>query len=352
MKIFICYRYGILGGCASQLVQRLRGMTPEARSQVTIVFGEEHGASPAFDGLCDVRIAKGGAFGSLLDELGPDVVSIIDSPEFVAPSRRRGIPVCFEVHTTVERGLAHFADRDWTADLWLVPSEFSRDMVRRRGFIKEDERLELLPNCLDTAMFMPDGDARRLESPPIVWVGKLDEHKNWRDAVDVMGRVAATRDVQCWVVGGVTAPPQPMRELIGAARRHDLLGRFHWWPQVEYHHMPYLYRTAAASGGCMLITSIAESFGMCAAEALACGLPIVSTPVGAIEEMTDGSGFGALFDHGDIPLAADEVVACLDEPSEQRSEAAERCRGLLKSCDTVAVASKFMDLLSSISSEP
>jgi len=179
-------------------------------------------------------------------------------------------------------------------------------------------------------------------------VGKLDDHKNWRDALEVMGRVNARRESEFWIVGGVTAPQSAQRELVAAARTHGLLGNFHWWPQVEYDRMPHIYRTAAASGGCMLITSIAESFGMCAAEAVACGLPLVSTPVGAVEEMTGGTRFGSIFDHGDLLLAADEVFACLNRPVDERSSDVETCRATLMACEPTAVAADFMASLSSI----
>jgi glycosyltransferase involved in cell wall biosynthesis len=64
---------------------------------------------------------------------------------------------------------------------------------------------------------------------------------------------------------------------------------------------------AAASGGCLLITSQNESFGMTAAEALACRCPVVASRVGALPDLLTGPLAQGLFGLGALDAPAGKL---------------------------------------------
>jgi glycosyltransferase involved in cell wall biosynthesis len=64
----------------------------------------------------------------------------------------------------------------------------------------------------------------------------------------------------------------------------------------------------------LLMTSTTESFCLAAAEAMACGIPVVATWVGGVAEVVGDGETGHLFAVGDHGSASDAVVELLRRP--------------------------------------
>lgn len=90
-----------------------------------------------------------------------------------------------------------------------------------------------------------------------------------------------------------------------------------------------------------------EGYGMVVAEALAHGLPIISTPVGAIPDLVGGEA-GVIVPVGDASALADAMAKALDDPGFRRRLAAGaiRVRDRLHSWETVS--KKMADVLRSV----
>jgi glycosyltransferase involved in cell wall biosynthesis len=90
-----------------------------------------------------------------------------------------------------------------------------------------------------------------------------------------------------------------------------------------------------------------EGYGMVVAEALAHGLPIISTPVGAIPDLVGGDA-GMIVPVGDPRGLADAVAKALDDPGFRRRLAAgaARVRDRLHSWETAS--KKMADVLTSV----
>ena len=65
---------------------------------------------------------------------------------------------------------------------------------------------------------------------------------------------------------------------------------------------------ALESADCMVLPSYAERLPMAILEAMACGLPIISTNVGTIPEVITDGIEGFLIEPGDIEALADRLV--------------------------------------------
>ena len=69
----------------------------------------------------------------------------------------------------------------------------------------------------------------------------------------------------------------------------------------------------------LLMTSLAESFCLAALEAMACGIPVLSTRVGGVPEVVLHGKTGFLFPVGDHPAAVRAAVNLLTDPTRHQA---------------------------------
>jgi L-malate glycosyltransferase len=86
----------------------------------------------------------------------------------------------------------------------------------------------------------------------------------------------------------------------------------------------------------LLMTSVVESFCVAAAEAMACGIPVVAPRVGGLAEVVSDGTTGHLFPVGAHADAADAVVELLARPSlRRRAGNAARRQAVRFACERV-----------------
>lgn len=289
MKLLYAYRYGIVGGVSTQLRLRQEALMG-AGIECRLFFSQDNGLGQVISRSDGIHFGTDVSFGRLVRTEGFDAVVVIDSPELLGPARGplfRRNRVFLDVHTTTATGLAYLDDVDVSALAGvMVPTRHSQGLVQRRV---PKASIDVVPNILDTRVFSPSADSggvRSGDAREFIWVGKLDNHKNWRLAL-VYARLLCDLfgDVTLHVVGGYTAPDERAQEFFRLAYRLGISDRVSWLDRVENTALARLYRQCAASGGAMLVTSRDESFGMAAAEALLCGCPLIANELPVFHEV-------------------------------------------------------------------
>jgi glycosyltransferase involved in cell wall biosynthesis len=146
---------------------------------------------------------------------------------------------------------------------------------------------------------VPDDEWRAgLERPTVVFVGRGDDpRKNARLLLDawplVRDRVPSAR---LTLVGRPPVGPLPA----GVESRGEVAD-----VAVELRR-----------GTLFVLPSLQEGFGIVAAEALACGVPVVSTPCGGPEQLVGDSGGGVVLEGFDPASLAGAVTRLLLAPDE------------------------------------
>ena len=319
MRLLYLYRYGILGGVTTQLANRLAFLTEVAEPH--FAFVEDHGGRTAFGDYPHIHILPTLKEQAELIRAGDfDVVLPIDTPEIFAALRAAEYTgqVVGEVHTTTTNLIYLEKVREERIDAFFTPSAYLAGRIEDEFGYRDRVPCYVAPNCLDTDLFTKAELGVEPERPIVLWIGKLDDHKNWRGFLDV-GRLLVDRFPECELIlaGGETAPEAVAGELFREAERRELAAHFRWLPRVEYGDMPRLYSLTAKSGGVTLSTSKDESFGMTVTESLACGCPAVAAEVGAIPEILDGELASGLYPFFDDEAAARAVCRLLGSPDER-----------------------------------
>jgi N-acetyl-alpha-D-glucosaminyl L-malate synthase BshA len=184
----------------------------------------------------------------------------------------------------------------------------SHDHARlaRHLFALPDSPL-VIPNFIDTTKFKPTPSPHG-GRPRIAHVSNFRGVKDPRSLAHVFLAVRERIDAELWLVGDGPSLPA-LREVVSDAGADGAVRFFGATTDVA---------TILREADLLLMTSVVESFCVAAAEAMACGIPVVAPRVGGLAEVVNDGTTGHLFPVGARAEAVDAVVELLARPSLRR----------------------------------
>jgi glycosyltransferase involved in cell wall biosynthesis len=254
-------------------------------------------------------------YASLRESAGGDVVHSHDSLVGAPLARRARIPTVHTLHNSYT-----WMDGKGAARLSVLVRDVSRFIAvsssvaryARMRFALPEGRIAVVPNGVDVgglAARRPRADAEgtrsRLALAPstvvFLCVGTYEARKGYRALFAAFEKVAAALPNAVLVTAGNTTEPALRGELDGAARRGGYSARVR---MLDYQEIDGLY----ASADVFVLPSVVEGASLSAIEALAFGLPIVLTDVGAARELLATTRAGIL-----VPPAIPDPAVATDE---------------------------------------
>ncbi|MFL6262044.1 MAG: glycosyltransferase family 4 protein [Thermoanaerobaculia bacterium] len=309
MKVLFVYKYLTLGGVEAVLRARLDGLMTSG-IEAHVWFFHDYGGRSIFRGLEDrlrvgpveecLRFARRERF---------DLLSSIDSEEVLpgfagSPGGPRLVMECHSTYlANIEylRGLAAYSPA-----AVFAPSEGHARLVRER--VGEGIPVRAVPNPLRREFIEePPPFPAPPPYPVLAWIGRLDDHKNWRGLVEIaaiLGRRGVEHEV--WIIGKAVEADGPA-ELLKAAREARVLRRLRWFGALPYGRIPVFLDAVRESGGVVISTSRAESFGLTIAEAMARRCAVAAPDQAPFPEFVEPGKTGALFTPGSAESAADRI---------------------------------------------
>jgi glycosyltransferase involved in cell wall biosynthesis len=254
----------------------------------------------------------------------PTVVTVHDLSFFEAPEWHERSKVL-----VFKRAIARAAR---AAAAVVCPSQVTADELAR--WCRVDAELFVAPHGVDTAVFRPDEPRpgadraalnavdRRLADgrPYLLFVGTLEPRKDVPTLVGAFARVAARHpDALLVLAGGAGWGLDAVEEAIAASGVGASILRTGY---VQDETVPALLRSASAA----VYPALYEGFGLPALEALACGVPLVTTSGTAMEEVAGDAA--VLIPPGDLEALAEAIDAELAGGPGGASSEARRRRGL------------------------
>jgi glycosyltransferase involved in cell wall biosynthesis len=212
------------------------------------------------------------------------------------------------------------------ADVVIVPSVFARERLRELGAPLPWERVHVLAPPVRALADGEHRDQRRSAVPAgdpyALVVARLSSEKGIDVAIDACRRAGIAL-----VVAGDGAERQALR-----ARAGD--GEVRFVGRVDDARLAELRAKAALA---LVPSRSAETFGLAAAEAMAAGLPVAASRVGALPELVDDAGLVAPGD----PAALASAIERLRGDAGAGARALERVRSL---CAPEVVAARLAAL--------
>jgi D-inositol-3-phosphate glycosyltransferase len=176
----------------------------------------------------------------------------------------------------------------------LAPTEREKDNLVRYYGVSE-EKIGIVPCGVNLDLFQPERKqaARKhlgLDPDDIILlnVGRFEPLKGIDRLLEALTHLRDHRRLRLVIVGGDGNQAPESQFLRQKAINLGIENKVFFAGRVDQKHLPPYYSSADV----LVISSHYESFGLVGLEAFACGRPVVSTPVGAMESLIQQSRAG------------------------------------------------------------
>lgn len=169
-------------------------------------------------------------------------------------------------------------------DRVVAATEYERRLLRQIYRVPPS-RVEVIPLGVDPERFAPGSraEARGVLGMPvdervILAVGRVEPLKGLDILIRAFAQLTERDGVRLVIIGGDESARPEFDRLESIASEVGVLEAVTFTGAVEHHLLPDYYRAADV----VVMPSFAESFGLVAVEAMACGVPVVASRVGGL----------------------------------------------------------------------
>lgn len=160
------------------------------------------------------------------------------------------------------------------AALILTVSEFTRTQIVEWSRVRPEKVVNV--NCGVDPRYQPKGDSFGLPFPYLLSVSNRRPHKNELRLIAAFAKASLDPQVHLVLTGNATP------ELLGSIYAKQVSSRVDFLGMVPEGNLPALYRGAEA----LILASLYEGFGLPVLEAMACGVPVITSNVTAMPEIS------------------------------------------------------------------
>jgi glycosyltransferase involved in cell wall biosynthesis len=177
-----------------------------------------------------------------------------------------------------------------------------------KNFGISEDKLRVVYNGMDTEIFSPSLKVNHIENRLLVVISRDTAVKGLRYILEALAILRQKHNLELIVVAKET-DNSTTQELITNLAIKDYVK---FIDEIDTTELVNQYRLASI----VAIPSIYEGFGLPAAEAMACGTPVVSTTAGALPEIVGDAGI--LVPPADAKALAEAISALVGSPTKRK----------------------------------
>jgi len=190
----------------------------------------------------------------------------------------------------------------------ITVSESARDDISS-DFQIPKKRFSVIPNGINTDLFYPLPEMEREEKRIIVTNSADTPLKGLSFLFQAVAQIAGRHDLKVTVVGA----PKKNGTIIKLVRTLGIGNRITFTGRIDNGEFVRQYARASIA----VVPSLYEGFGLPVGEAMACGLPVISTTAGALPEVVGDAG--VLVPPADPRALARAIMELLEDPARARA---------------------------------
>jgi N-acetyl-alpha-D-glucosaminyl L-malate synthase BshA len=221
-------------------------------------------------------------------------------------------------------------------------SRYLRDVTAKELGVRRE--IDVIPNFVDGQLYRPDGASdyaqtlRQDGEKILMHVSNFRPVKRIADVIRVFDSVRRRIPARLILVGD--GPHRALAEQLvedgGFAAQTTFLGNV---AAIE---------TLLPIADLFLLPSDAESFGLAALEAMACGVPVIGTAKGGLPEVVDDGTEGFLRPVGDVEGMADAAMSLLDDELLWKRFSEASRRRALREFPTASIVKRYRQLYEAV----
>jgi len=173
------------------------------------------------------------------------------------------------------------------SDVILPHTEYEKGLLKKIG--ADENKMILLPNIVDVSVFKPliKKKNKKRKEKTVLYVSHIMESKGYDKVIEFARH---NPDINFIIIGHGDPPDE---EIMRSAVKNNK--NIIWKKDLKLKELVKWYNKADV----FVLPSYYEAFGRVIAEAMACGLPVVSTRVGGIPEVVVDGETGFLVNYGE-----------------------------------------------------
>ncbi|MEJ2658869.1 MAG: glycosyltransferase family 4 protein, partial [Desulfobacterales bacterium] len=171
------------------------------------------------------------------------------------------------------------------------------------------KRFRVIPNGIDTDLFYPIPEIKREKNRIIVTSSAETPLKGLRYLLQAVAAISMFRDIKLVVVGDL----RQNGDIESCIRNLGIKDCVIFTGRIENNAFVRQYAKAYLA----IVPSVYEGFGFPAGEAMACGIPVISTTGGALPEVVGDAGI--LVPPANPKALVDAVLTLMDRPEQAES---------------------------------